>query len=162
MAPDSARTVAGNSLVVVVPAISSLAPKSVRELVGGDYRRIALADPSHVPAGMYAKAALEEAGVWAKLEGRVVGAVDVRAALALVEGGAVSCGIVYRSDAAASTRANIAYTVPAGEKWIEFVGAVTRHGAAAGGGGQAFLEFLSAPAAQAVFEKHGFRKGGAR
>lgn len=162
LAPDGVSVVAGNSLVVVIPANSNVAPARLRELAGKDFRRIALADPSHAPAGMYARAALEEAGVWAELEGRVVGAVDVRAALAFVEEGTVNCGIVYRSDALNSDRVSITFTVPDGENRITFVGAVTTHGAQAGDEAYAFLRFLSSSAAQAVFAKHGFEKGGTR
>jgi molybdate transport system substrate-binding protein len=55
-----------------------------------------------VPAGQYARAALEELGWWQVLEGRVIGAVDVRAALRLVEMGEADAGVVYRTDAMAS------------------------------------------------------------
>jgi len=162
LASGSATVVAGNSLVVVVPALSGPGPQDLRELTDEGYRRIALADPSHAPAGMYARAALEQAGIWAELEGRVVGAVDVRAALAFVEEGIVNCGIVYRSDALTSDRVSVTFTVPDGEDRITFVGAVTTHGAQAGDEAYAFLRFLSSPAAQALFAKHGFEREGAR
>jgi molybdate transport system substrate-binding protein len=62
-------------------------------------RRIALADPEHVPAGMYAKAALQCSGEWDQLKSRIVPTVDVRAALAAVESGALDAAVVYHSDA---------------------------------------------------------------
>ena len=61
-------------------------------------RRLALADPDHVPAGVYAKAALECALLWNELSGRVVAVVDVRGALAAVDEGAADAAVVYESD----------------------------------------------------------------
>ena len=75
--------------------------------------RLALGDPTHVPAGMYAEAALRSLGVWAALEGRLAPAADARTALALVERGEVPLGIVYATDAAGSDRVDVV-TVLAG------------------------------------------------
>ena len=60
--------------------------------------RLALGDPCCVPAGIYAKQALEAAGVWEAVADRLAPAGDVRAALRLVAAGAVPLGIVYRTD----------------------------------------------------------------
>ena len=83
-----------NRMVVVVPADSKLKVASAAELKG--VKRLALADPAAVPAGIYAKAWMEKAGVWKELEPRVVPALDVRAALAAVEAGRVDAGVVLR------------------------------------------------------------------
>ncbi len=61
--------------------------------------RLAIGDPDHVPAGIYAKQALIAAGEWARLESRLAPAGDVRAAAAFVARGAALLGIVYVSDA---------------------------------------------------------------
>ncbi len=61
-------------------------------------RRLALADPDHVPAGRYAKSLLVCLGVWTELEERVVPTLDVRAALASVVSGSADVGIVYATD----------------------------------------------------------------
>ena len=74
---------------------------SSRSSQGGsrESQRIALADPAHVPAGMYARKALECEGRWEALEGVVVFTLDVRAAVAAVQTGAATSAIVYASDA---------------------------------------------------------------
>jgi molybdate transport system substrate-binding protein len=59
---------------------------------------LALADPDHVPAGVYAKAALECGQLWTELSGRIVAVVDVRGALAAVDEGAADAAVVYESD----------------------------------------------------------------
>ena len=63
-------------------------------------RRLAMADPSHVPAGVYGKQALQCAEVWDVVEPLVVPTLDVRAALTAVSSGAAEVAVVYRSDAA--------------------------------------------------------------
>lgn len=94
------REVARGSLVVVGPA--DAAPEA-DPFTG----RIALADPAHVPAGQYARAALRASGRWADVEPRTVRTGDVRAALAAVEAGAADRAVVYASDARASTRVRV-------------------------------------------------------
>jgi len=88
-----------NRLVVIVPSDSDLTIERLDQLPDMGLTRIALAAPDAVPAGRYASAALEYVDAWHALEGRVVGCVDVRAALALVAAGEVDAGIVYATDA---------------------------------------------------------------
>jgi molybdate transport system substrate-binding protein len=70
-----------------------------RLLNGG---RLAVGDPEHVPAGIYAKEALQKLGAWETLSPTLAPAEDVRGALALVERNEAPLGIVYGSDAVAS------------------------------------------------------------
>src|SRR5262245_49579605 len=102
--------VLSNVLVVVVPAGASTRVASPADL--GRLRRIALADPEAVPAGVYARRWLEAAGVWDAVRESVVPALDVRAALSAVESGHVDAGIVYRTDAAISRQVSVAFEVP--------------------------------------------------
>ena len=61
--------------------------------------RLALADPDHVPAGIYARQVLTALGWWPSLEDRLAPAPHVRAALVYVERGESAAGIVYATDA---------------------------------------------------------------
>ncbi len=99
------QTVARGRLVVVGPKGSGPA-ENAREALRG---RVALADPSHVPAGRYARQSLVAEGLWAEVEPRAVAVGDVRAALAAVEVGAVDRAVVYASDAARSGRAEVVW-----------------------------------------------------
>jgi molybdate transport system substrate-binding protein len=152
----SRRSPLSNRLVVVVPRESSTRIDSASDLTAPDLRRIALADPSAVPAGKYAKAWLERAGLWDRLEGRVVPALDVRAALAAVESGGVDAGIVYRTDAAIAQRARVVHEVPATE------GPPISYAIAAIADrpqlerSRAVVEWLAGPAALQVFGRFGF------
>ncbi|HYC00216.1 MAG TPA: molybdate ABC transporter substrate-binding protein [Candidatus Limnocylindrales bacterium] len=64
--------------------------------------RLALGDPSHVPAGRYAQQAMMRLGLWELAKDRLAPSQNVRAALAMVEQGQASLGIVYATDASAS------------------------------------------------------------
>jgi molybdate transport system substrate-binding protein len=110
LAKDTRYHLAGNSLVMITPISSSLpenlAPDEVLATLSTD-DRIAMGDPDHVPAGIYAKAALEYTGAWEEVRERAARTANVRAALALVETGATSLGIVYATDARASRKVRI-------------------------------------------------------
>ncbi|WP_348253736.1 molybdate ABC transporter substrate-binding protein, partial [Salmonella enterica] len=64
--------------------------------------RLAVGDPQHLPAGIYAKEALQKVGAWQTLEPKLAPAEDVRGALALVERNEAPLAIVYGSAAVAS------------------------------------------------------------
>lgn len=145
-----------NRLVVIVPSDSEVAVDSAAALAGPGVRRLALADPDAVPAGRYAKAWLEARGQWPAVSGRVVPALDVRAALAAVATGAVDAGIVYSTDAATSDRVRVALTVPEAE------GPSIRYALAALTArphlerARAVVAWLAGPEAAKVFARHGF------
>jgi molybdate transport system substrate-binding protein len=143
-----------NRLVVVVPMDSKLKVASAGDLKS--VKRLALADPAAVPAGIYAKAWLEKAGVWKELEPRVVPSLDVRAALAAVEAGRVDAGVVYATDAALSKRVRAVFSVPEAEgpRIVYPVAALSRGKASAAGA--AFTAFLRGDTARRIFERHGF------
>ncbi len=52
-----------------------------------------------MPAGLYAKAALEKLGAWAAAEPKLAQAENVRATMAFVARGETQIGIVYETDA---------------------------------------------------------------
>ena len=141
-----------NVLVVVVPANSTAAIESPRDLAA--LPKIALADPAAVPAGVYARQWLEGLGLWSKIQPNVLPALDVRSALAAVESEAAPAGIVYRTDAAIAKKAKIALEVRNGPRIIYVVAplARSRNRSAAG----AFVRFLRGPAGKAEFERRGF------
>ena len=110
--PGTRVDLAGNSLVAIVPKDAKERPASLADLNDAKYARIALADPVAVPAGKYAKAALEKAAFYEGLKARIVAAQDVRTAMSYVERGEAPVGIVYATDAAASKNVDVAFRVP--------------------------------------------------
>lgn len=120
--------------------------------------RLAMADPDSVPAGRYGKAALQKLAVWPTVEQRVARAENVRAAMALVERGAAPFGIVYATDAKASSEVRVVGVFPAtSHPPIRYPLAILR--SSANPEAEAFRRFLLSPAGKAVFERHGFTSG---
>ncbi|MFP2931926.1 molybdate ABC transporter substrate-binding protein [Pyxidicoccus sp. 3LG] len=152
--PGTRVDLLSNRLVVVVPADSGgrlAGPEGLKGL-----KRLALADPAVVPAGVYAKGWLEKAGLWKDVEAKVVPALDVRAALAAVESGRVDAGVVYATDAAQSKKVRVAFTVPDGDapRIVYPVAALAKGKAPEAG--RAFVRFLQSDLARKTFERHGF------
>jgi molybdate transport system substrate-binding protein len=173
----------GNALVLVAPAArggggapqarsAASAPPSPPQPVllarGSDLAallgpggRLALGDPSHVPAGRYAQAALEWLGAWEALAPRLARAENVRAALLLVERGEAPLGIVYATDARAAVGVRVLAAFPAeSHPPIVHPFALTRRGAA-NQAARALLGFLGGAAAAPVWQRHGFLPRGA-
>jgi molybdate transport system substrate-binding protein len=146
----------GNTLVVVVNVERGAPVAAPGDLAGEAVRRVALAQPETVPAGVYAKAWMERAGLWAAVGKKVVGTENVRACLAAVEAGNADAGIVYKTDALISNKVKIAFAVPAAEgPKIVYPVAVLK-GAQEGEAARRFVAYLASPQAAAVFVKHGF------
>ena len=105
VSPGRAVHFAANDLVIVV-SVDTPVPVHPGMLSG--FERIALAG-ENVPAGRYAREALEKAGVWTELDGSIVTGGSVRGALEWVARGEVPVGIVYRTDAEAEPSVRIAF-----------------------------------------------------
>jgi molybdate transport system substrate-binding protein len=145
---------ARNRLVLVVQA-GRPAPVSLAGLADASFRRIAIGNPAFVPAGRYAKAALERAGLWAAVEPRAIPTQNVRQSLDYVARGECDAGFVYATDAALMPdRLAIALDVPTATPVrypVAVVGASRNRRLAEG-----FVDFLRGAAALAVLARHGF------
>lgn len=154
--PGTRRSILSNTLVAVVPPDSALRIASARDLAGPGVERIALAEPTSVPAGVYSKKFFERVGIWDALAPKVVPTENVRATLAAVESGNVDAGIVYRTDAAISKHVRIAFEIPAAlGPAISYPFALVK-GAPREKEARRFLAYLDSPAARAVFVRYGF------
>lgn len=153
----SRRNIAGNRLVLIAPADSEVALQIApgfalaAALDGG---RLAIADPSAVPAGRYSQAALTHLGVWDSVANRLANADNVRAALAFVARGEAPLGIVYATDAKIETRVRVVGMFPAHLHPPITYPAALPVGARAGA--RAFLDYLGEAASRATFANHGF------
>ncbi len=164
IAPGSRGALMRNRLALVAPLDSPVRAAvgpgpALAALIGKD--RLALADPDHMPAGIYARQALESLGIWAAIEGKLARLANVRVALALVERGEAPLGVVYRTDAAASAKVRLIglFQADSHAPIVYSVALVADHADAAA---RRFLEFLRGDAARAVFARHGFAAGGSR
>ncbi len=152
------RALLGNRLVFV-SAEPGIAPFDISPaldlaalLDGG---RLAMGDPHHVPAGIYAAQALEALGLWAAVAGMIAPAADVRAALALVARGEAPLGIVYATDVARAPGLRAVAAIP------EDLHAPIRYPLARVRGRESplaarFLAFLRGPEGRDAFARAGF------
>jgi molybdate transport system substrate-binding protein len=156
IAADARRTLLSNTLVIVVHNENGASLSTSADLTKPSVRRLALAQPQTVPAGIYAKEYLQKAGLWEKLTAKVVPTENVRACLAAVEAGNADAGIVYKTDALISTKVKIAVEIPTVEgPKISYPLAVI-NGSKNEEAARKFAAYLASPAATAVFEKYGF------
>ena len=155
IASDTRKALLGNSLVIIT-ALDGPSISQAKDLTGPAIRHLSLGDPRAVPAGVYAKAYLEKAGLWAALQAKIVPAESVRTALAVVEAGNAEAGIVYKTDAAISKKVKVALEIPAADTpRIIYPAALvkdSRHAAAA----RKFLGYLAEKTATECFRKFGF------
>lgn len=149
-----------NRLVLIVPSDSDIGPPAIDESLDlgsllGPNGRIAVGDPDHVPAGIYAKEALQSMGLWSFAEPRLARADDVRAALVLVGRGEAPLGIVYSTDAAISDRIRIVGIFPPEtHAAIRYSFAVLRD--QDNRDAVDFYSYLTGPEAIETFERYGF------
>jgi molybdate transport system substrate-binding protein len=148
------RNLLRNSLVLIAPVDSPL--RDFQGLAESSVRIIALGDPASVPAGQYGKQVLTSLHLFEKLNSKFVLAKDVRQVLTYVETGNADAGLVYASDAQASTKVRVVATATdSSHDPIVYPAAVVKgtHNEEAA---REFVEYLSSPAARAIFVKHGF------
>lgn len=153
-------TLLHNSLVLIAPNSSSVdnivlnKHWNITQAVGDS--RIAVGDPDHVPAGRYAKQALESLDLWQQAMPLLARANNVRGALALVERGESPFGIVYATDAQIAQKVKVVATFPSSShKSIEYPLVLVENTPSAGT--SAFYQYLQSDVAQAIFVKYGFQ-----
>jgi len=145
-----------NSLVIVVAAEQGAAIESPKDLATDKVKRLALAEPKTVPAGIYAKEYLQKQNLWSAVESKVVPTENVRAALAAVEAGNVEAGIVYKTDAAISKKVRVAYEVPVKDSpAISYPMAVVKESKQPEAA-RKFHQYLGSRDADQIFERFGF------
>jgi molybdate transport system substrate-binding protein len=157
--PATRSNLLGNRLVLIAPkAVAS--PITIEK---GDFpvlqrlgdSRLATGEPSSVPVGKYAKAALTNLGVWNQVEPKLVRAESVRSALAFVSRGEALLGIVYETDAKVDKGVEVIGAFPA-DSYPAIIYPVAQTAIGKAPDAEAFLTFLKSPEAFEVFKKYGF------
>ncbi len=157
---ETRANILGNALVLIAPAGSGLTMDlkpgaDILGLLNGG--RLATGETSSVPAGRYAKAALQSLGVWDALEPHLAMQVNVRAALVLVARGEAPLGIVYASDARAEPGVDVVATFPeSSHPLIVYPAGLVS--TSQNRDAEIFLHFLVSEKALAIFEANGFHR----
>lgn len=148
--PGTRTALLANGLAIIV---SGDQPRNVtmEQVLEGRINRLAMGEPTAVPAGVYGRRFFERQGAWDRVRPKVVPFPTVRAVLAAVESGRVDAGVVYRTDVKAARVTAIANVEDLG---IVHSAAVIR--GARESEARRFLQFLKSDQARAVFTARGF------
>jgi molybdate transport system substrate-binding protein len=155
---DTRINLLGNRLVLIVPKDSKIGDVTIMPgfdlaALAGD-GKIVTGDVRAVPAGKYAKAALEKLGVWPAVQPKIAMVENVRAALALVARGEAALGIVYETDAKVEPNVKIVGRFPAdSHPPIVYPVALTVN---AKPEASQYLAFLRSQTAKSAFDRYGF------
>lgn len=144
-----------NRLVLVLPANVQLRVSRLDDLREPSVSRIGIGTPDSVPAGRYAKGALEAAGLWGALTRKYVFGQNVRQVLDYVARGEVDVAFVYASDAQLlKDKVKVAIEVKTDEPVLYPIAVVaeTQKRRLA----QSFVEYVASPSALHILEKYGF------
>ncbi|MCB9994411.1 MAG: molybdate ABC transporter substrate-binding protein [Hyphomicrobiaceae bacterium] len=146
----------GNALVLIAPRDfeGTVDIGDIADALGDG--RLALGDPAHVPAGIYAREALEYLGEWPTLQDHLAPAGDVRGALNFVATGAAPFGIVYATDAVDPSVRIVATFPQESHAPIRYWGVEVTPDSATS---DQFFAFLESPEAVEVLTRFGFQTG---
>ncbi len=150
---------ATNSLVVIAPKNSTAALSNLEDLANAPFKRIAIGNPDSVPAGRYAKIALQAVSIWEKIAPKMIQTQNVRQALDYVARSEVDAGIVYATDAAVlKEKVRVALDLT-GVKAVAImypiaVTATSRRAAES----KAFMDFVVSEDGQVILNRFGFKK----
>jgi molybdate transport system substrate-binding protein len=155
--PASRVDFARNGLVLIVPAEDGMDLNAPEQLKEERFKLVAIGNPDHVPAGRYAKGALEAAGLYEALTPKFVLAESVRQALDYVARGEVQAGFVYATDAhLRADQVRVAAEV-AGHKPITYPIALLKD-TERKEMGQKFIDFVKGKEGQAILAGFGFKQ----
>ncbi len=130
-------------------------------LAAGKVAHFAIANPDVAPYGVAAREALQKAGLWDKLTGKIVLGENVGQAAQFATTGAAEAGIIAHSLALSAEMAPKITAALIPESWHKPV----EHGMAvikgAGAPAKAFADYVRSSEARAILEKNGFSVPGA-
>lgn len=158
---DRGRAYAVGRIGIMVPRGSPL--KADSELVDlaaalrdGRLQKFAIANPEHAPYGARAKEALQRAGLWESLQGKLVLGENISQTAQFATSGSTQGGIIALSLALAPSVAALGDFALIPESWHQPLRqrmGLTRN---APPEARAFYEYLSTPAAQRIMVRYGF------
>lgn len=153
------NTLLANQLVVIAPVNAQIQFKAQPEFKFAQSfnGHVCTGQMESVPVGKYAKQSLMYLNWLNTLNGRIVGTDDVRSALAFVERGECTVGIVYKTDALISHKVKILGSFPENShRPISYPIALTQQGAN-NIQAQHVIQFIKTDnQARQVFKKYGF------
>lgn len=152
----SDRPLLKNELVLIVPASGVGNISEFKDFAKA--KQPAIGDYKFVPAGQYAKEALEKAGLWQQVGSKASLGSNVVEVLNWVAQGSADAGLVYATDAASNKKVKVVAVVPEAllERAVIYPLGVLKTSAQRPEV-QSFVEFLQSREAQEVYVEYGFR-----
>ena len=158
---DEGRLYAIGRLVIIVPHGSRLRPDGALEdlaagISDGRVKKFAIASPEHAPYGRAARETLIHAGLWDKLQDKLVMGENVSQAAQFATSGSAQGGIVAYSlvlSPAVGKLADYALLPAAWHQPLRQRVVLLKN---AGDTAKMFYRFLQEPTARSVFKKYGF------
>ena len=152
---DTRKDLVRNTVVLIAPK-DRAGVRNFQDLAGSSVKVIAIGDPRSVPAGKYAQEVLAHFGLFDALKPKFVFAKDVRQVLTYVETGNADAGIVYATDARASTRVSVVATAPEDSHAPVVYPVAVVAGSKNAQAARKLIDFLLGPGCADVFRKLGF------
>jgi molybdate transport system substrate-binding protein len=152
--PDSKAIYARGRITMWTPAGSTLRFESISDLARPEVTRIAIANPDHAPYGLAARQAFEAAGIWDRVQPKLVYGDNIRQTLQYAETGNVEVAIVALS---LSMQSNGRWSLIPEElhrpidQGLAIMKSTQKAEAA-----RAFAAFIVGPQGRAVMQKYGF------
>jgi molybdate transport system substrate-binding protein len=155
---ETRRNIAGNTLVLIIPADSKLRFRAFSDLSRPGIARLAVGNPKTVPAGQYAEEALKNMKLWDGLQSRIIFAENAKQVMDYVVRGEVDAGIVYASDASIAPGKIIIVAQAPKDSYttITYPIAVIRDSANIKAS-RRFINLVLSNTGQTVLKKYGFR-----
>ena len=153
---DTKVNLLGNTVVLIVKSDSHLATQ-FKDSGSNKIQKIALGEPKTVPSGQYAEEIYTALNILDEVKEKAVYGKSVTEVLTWVESGNVDAGVVYVTDAKASTKVKVVavatkdlYKTP-----VVYPVAVIKDSNNVDASKE-FLQFLCSEKAKIVFQQYGF------
>jgi molybdate transport system substrate-binding protein len=158
---DRGRAYALGRIGIMVPPGSPLkADGQLKDLAAAlkDERlqKFAIANPEHAPYGARAKEALQHAGLWDRIQGKLVLGENISQAAQFATSGSAQGGIIAYSLALAPAFARLGRFELIPESWHQPLRQRMVLVKGAPPAARAFYDYISTPAAQEIMLRHGF------
>jgi molybdate transport system substrate-binding protein len=154
---STVKIFAGNEIVLVVPANSTLGLTSFNDLTKAEVKKITYGDPKVAPHGVAAEEILNKIGLFNDVKPKVIYAGNVAQALQYVSSGEVDAGIMFKTEAlSAGDKVKIVAT--ADQSWYTTIAypIVLVSDSKSKTLGQAFIDYVAGSDGQATLKKYGF------
>ena len=152
--PDTRKVYALGRITLWTRTDSPLRLERLEDLLRPEVRRIAIANPDHAPYGVAARQAMESAGIWERLQDRLVLAENAQQTLQYAQTGNVDAAIVPLS---LSNQGGGRWALVPAELHRPIVQALAViKGTAHEREARQFADFVTGPQGEKVLSKYGF------